>query len=183
MPFVFLIAAVAGVVFFLRRGGLLHIQRAELRAFASAAPRWLLVYMVALAAQLAHALFLTVGSLVIYADPSLAGLDSFIPLWGLLIYVAANLALLAYGVVLFRLLFSRRRSAIAHNILFNALSITFLVTWFLLGAKSPIGTVIDSLPGIAAIAYFSLSQTLCDTLRNAGAGTFRGHFGRRYRFR
>jgi len=163
MPFVLLIAGGAGVVYVLRRGGVLDAPRARLRAFASAAPRWLLVYMVALAAQLAHALFLTVGSLVVYADPSLVGLKSFIPLWALLIYVASNVALLAYGVVLFPLMFRRRRSAIVNNILFNTLSVTFLVTWFLLGAKSPIGTVIDSLPGIAAIAYFALSERLRDT--------------------
>lgn len=164
MPFLFVITAIAGVAYILRRRGLLDVRRAGLRAFASAAPRWLLVYMVALAAQLAHALFLTVGSLVIYTDPPLAGLDSFIPLWALLIYVGSNLALLAYGVALFRLLLTSQRSAIAHNILFNALSVTFLVTWFLLGAKSPIGTIIDSLPGITAIAYFSLSRRLRDTL-------------------
>lgn len=120
--------------------------------------------MTALAAQLLHSLFLTVGSLVIYTDPSLAGLTSFIPLWALLIYVLSNLALLAYGVVLFPLMLSRRRSAIAHNILFNTLSVTFLVTWFFLGAKSPVGTVVDSIPAIAAIAYFALSRRLHDTL-------------------
>jgi hypothetical protein len=161
MPFVLLIAGLAGVVYALRRSGLLDTAR--VRAFATAAPRWLLVYMVALAAQLAHTLFLTVGSLVVYTDPSLAGLESFIPLWGLLIYVVTNVVLLAYGVVLFRLMLSRRRSAIVHNVLFNALSIAFLVTWFLLGAKSPIGTVIDAVPGVVAIAYFALSRRLRET--------------------
>jgi hypothetical protein len=57
--------------------------------------------MVGLAAELAHGLMLTIGSLIIYADPSLAGLDSFIPLCALLIYVVGNLGLLAYGVVVF----------------------------------------------------------------------------------
>jgi hypothetical protein len=173
MPFVFVITGIAGVVYVLRRRGVLAVPHARVRAFASAAPRWLLVYMVALAAQLAHALFLTVGSLVIYADPSVTGLHSFIPLWALLIYVASNLALLAYGVLLFRLMFSRRRAAIFNNVLFNALSVTFLVTWFLLGAKSPIGTVIDSLPGIAAIAYFSLSRRLRDTFSVRAEGLAR----------
>src|SRR5262249_41885535 len=37
-------------------------------------------------------------------NPSLAGLDSFIPLWALLIYVITNLGLVAYGVVLFVLM-------------------------------------------------------------------------------
>lgn len=124
---------------------------------------WLLLYMIGLAAQLAHGLALTIGSLVVYASPSLAGLQSFIPLWALLIYVVSNLGLLAYGVVLFHLMLSKRTAAIANTVVFNALSVAFLVTWFLLGAKSPIGTVVDSLPGISAIAYFSRSQRVRNT--------------------
>jgi hypothetical protein len=124
---------------------------------------WLLVYAVGLAAALGHELALTVGSLVVYAKPSLAGLHSFIPLWALLIYVASNLGLVAYGLVLFALMPRGRRAAIAHNILFNALSIAFLVMWLLLSAKSPIGTVVDSLPALAAIAYFARSQEVLNT--------------------
>ena len=124
---------------------------------------WLLVYVFALAAELAHGLMLTIGSLVIYANPSLAGLHSFIPLWALLVYVLSNLALVAYGVVLFVLMRARRKSAIANNILFNALTVTFLVSWFLLHAKSPVGTVVDSLPALAAIAYFLRSRRVRNT--------------------
>jgi hypothetical protein len=91
--------------------------------------------MIGLAAELAHGLMLTIGSLIIYADPSSVGLDSFIPLWALLIYVITNLGLVAYGVVLFALLLRRRKAAIGNNILFNALSVAFLVSWFV--ARSP----------------------------------------------
>lgn len=114
--------------------------------------------MIGLAAQLVHGLALTIGSLVIDAHPSLAGLDSFIPLWALVIYVVSNTGLLAYGVVLFALMRSKRRAAIVNNILFNALSVAFLVTWFVLHAKSPVGTIVDSLPGLVAIAYFARSR-------------------------
>ena len=127
---------------------------------------WLLLYVLGLAAQLAHGLALTIGSLVIYAKPSLAGLHSFIPLWALLIYVVSNLGLVAYGAALFVLMSRGRKAAIAHNILFNALSIAFLIVWFLLSAKSPIGTVVDALPGLAAIAYFSRSRRVRSTFTN-----------------
>lgn len=128
---------------------------------------WLLLYMIGLAVELAHGLALTIGSLVIYAKPSLAGLHSFIPLWALLIYVVSNLGLVAYGMVLFALMSRARRTAIANNIIFNTLSIAFLVVWFFLGAKSPIGTVVDSLPALAAIAYFSRSRRVRNTFTNA----------------
>jgi len=128
---------------------------------------WLLLYMVGLGAELAHGLGLTIGSLIIYANPSLAGRDSFIPLWALLIYVVSNLGLVTYGVVLFVLMLKKRRAAIANNILFNALSVAFLVNWFFLGAKSPIGTVVDSLPALAAIAYFSRSRRVRNTFTTA----------------
>jgi hypothetical protein len=92
-------------------------------------------------------------------------------LWALLIYVVSNLGLLAYGVVLLVLMSRERRSAIANNILFNALSIVFLVVWFVLSAKSPTGTVVDSLPGLVAIAYFSRSRRVRNTFTNAATTT------------
>ena len=124
---------------------------------------WLLIYMVCLVAQLVHGLGLTIASLIIYANPSLAGLDSFIPLWALLVYVVSNLGLIAYGVVLFVLMLRKRKAAIPNNIAFNALSVAFLISWFFLGAKSPVGTVVDSLPGLAGIAYFSCSRRVRNT--------------------
>jgi Protein of unknown function (DUF2569) len=176
MPFVFL-AGVAAATAYLWRGR--HPQTASgapggfslpaIRSGPVAQPSlvgirgWLALYMLGLAAELAHDLALSIGSLVIYAKPSLAGLHSFIPLWALLIYVLSNLGLVAYGVVLFALMSRGRKAAIAHNILFNALAITFLLVWFFLSAKSPIGTVVDSLPGFAAIAYFSRSRRVRKT--------------------
>ncbi|HEY8310857.1 MAG TPA: DUF2569 family protein [Gemmatimonadaceae bacterium] len=178
MPFVFLAAVVGATAY------LLHARRAESSSLAlgvrspvairsTSGSRlvgirgWLLVYMVGLAAELAHGLALTIGSLVIYAKPSLVGLHSFIPLWALLIYVVSNLGLVAYGLVLFVLMSRERKCAIANNILFNALSIVFLISWFFLSAKSPFGTVVDSLPGLVAIAYFARSRRVRNTFTNA----------------
>lgn len=175
VPFVFL-AAVAGSVAYFVRGGrpqgataIGALAPTSIGAGASTRREpvgirgWLLLYMVGLAAELAHDLALTVGSLVIYAKPSLAGLHSLIPLWALLIYVAGSLGLVAYGVVLFALMARERNAAIANNVAFNVLSVVFLVIWFALGAKSPVGTVVDALPGLAAIAYFTRSRRARNT--------------------
>ena len=62
-----------------------------------------------------------------------------------------------------------RKDAIAHNVLFNVLSIVFLIVWFLLSAKSPVGTVVDALPRLVAIAYFSRSQRVRNTFTHAAA--------------
>lgn len=184
MPFVFL-AAVATATVYVLRGSRPQTSAAAggvfaplgIRAGSAARPGlvgirgWLLLYVLGLAAELAHGLALTVGSLVIYSQPSLAGLHSFIPLWALLVYVVSNLGLVAYGVALFVLMSRERKAAIAHNILFNALSIAFLVIWFFLSAKSPVGTVVDALPGFAAIAYFARSQRVRNTFTRAAANT------------
>jgi hypothetical protein len=174
VPFIFLTAAALATVYIVRSrraeasAGALGVVQA--RGAGSVAQSslvgirgWLLLYVLGLAAELAHGLALTIGSLLIYAKPSLAGLDSFIPLWALLTYVLSNLSLLAYGLVLFVLMSRKRKAAILHNILFNTLSIAFLLAWFLLGAKSPVGTVVDALPGLAAIAYFSRSRRVRNT--------------------
>lgn len=180
MPFVFLVAVAAAT------GYLLRVGRAETSAGALAvlSPTassagsvgrpglvgirgWLLLYVVGLAAELAHGLALTVGSLVVYAKPSLVDLHSFIPLWAVLIYVVSNLGLVSYGIVLFVLMSRARRAAIAHNVLFNALSVAFLVIWYLLSAKSPTGTVVDGLPGLSAIAYFTRSRRVRNTFTNS----------------
>jgi hypothetical protein len=176
VPFVFVIAVAAATAYLLRSKSptsaavALGVSTSTgIRSRSVAQHRlvgirgWLLLYVVGLAAELAHGLALTIGSLVIYTKPSLAGLHSFVPLWALLIYVASNFGLVTYGLVLFRLMSRERKSAIAHNILFNALSIAFLLVWFFLSAKSPVGTVVDSLPGLAAIAYFSRSRRVRNT--------------------
>ena len=177
MPFVFLVAAAAAAVYLLR------LRRAETAPVTSGGlwpasqvkpalvgiSGWLLVYVVGLAMELAHGLALTIGSVVIYSKPSLAGLNSFIPLWALLIYVISNLGLLAYGVALFVLMSRERKSAITHTIVFNALSIAFLLVWFSLSAKSPFGTIVDSLPGMLAIGYFVRSRRVRNTFTATGA--------------
>ena len=180
MPFVFLAAVAAATAYIVRVRHLEHSAASlgvrtpgAIRSASGSSARlvgirgWLLLYVVGLAAELAHGLALTIGSLVVYAKPSLAGLHSSIPWWALLIYVTSNLGLLAYGVVLFVLMAKGRRAAIMSNILFNALSITFLIIWFLLGAKSPTGTAVDALPGLVAIAYFSRSRRVRNTFTNA----------------
>jgi hypothetical protein len=48
---------------------------------------WLIVYLVVLAGLAAHGLELTIASLIISADPSLAGLTSFVPVPALIFYV------------------------------------------------------------------------------------------------
>jgi hypothetical protein len=176
MPFVFLVAAAAAGAYLLRARRVETAPRAfevfsptAIHSGSEAQPRlvgirgWLALCIAGLTAEIAHGLALTVGSLVIYSKPSLAGVHSFIPLWGLLIYVLSNLGLVAYGVVLFILMSRERKAAIANNILFNALSIAFVVIWFFLSAKSPLGTIVDSLPGLAAIAYFSRSRRVRNT--------------------
>lgn len=181
MPFVFL-AAVAAATAYLLRSSQLQISAGSREDFSPTGIRsrlarpgrvgirgWLLVYVLGLAAELGHGLALTIGSLVIYSKPSLAGLHSFVPFWALLIYVISNLGLVTYGLVLLVLMSRQRKAAIAHNILFNALSIAFLVIWFFLGAKSPVGTVVDALPGLAAIAYFSRSQRVQNTFTSGPA--------------
>ncbi len=177
MPFVFLVAAAAATVYFLRlrrpetapstSGGFWPASQA--RPALVGISGWLLVYVVGLAIELAHGLALTIGSVVIYSKPSLAGLHSFIPLWALLIYVISNLGLVAYGVALFVLMSRERKAAITHNIVFNALSIAFLLVWFSLSAKSPFGTIVDSLPGVLAIGYFVRSRRVRNTFATTSA--------------
>ena len=124
---------------------------------------WLLLYVIALAFLVVHGLGLTVGAIVIYSDPAIAGLHTFIPLAGLLYYVLTNTAGAVYTVVLFTLMFKRRHSAIANNIVFNILSASIVVSWHLMGAKSPVGTVIDVLPYLVGLCYFLTSKRVRNT--------------------
>jgi hypothetical protein len=184
VPFVFLAAVAAATVYVIgsrpretASAAFRVFSPTGIRSSSVAEPNlvgirgWLLLYVVGLAAELAHGVALTIGSLVIYAKPSLEGVHSVIPWWALLIYVVSNVGLLAYGVVLFVLMSRERKAAIANNVLFNVLSGAFLVIWFFLSAKSPIGTVVDSLPGLVAIAYFSRSRRVRNTFTNAATNT------------
>ncbi|WP_433203959.1 DUF2569 family protein [Dactylosporangium sp. CS-047395] len=124
---------------------------------------WLLLYVIALGVQAAHDLMLTVAAVIISARPSLAGLDSFVPLPSLVFYVASNLVLVLYTVVLYVLMFRRRRSAVVNNHIVNALAIVFLVCWHFLGMKSTLGTVVDSVPSLVGIGYVLTSRRVRQT--------------------
>jgi hypothetical protein len=121
------------------------------------------VYMAGLVVQALHGLVLTVAAVVIYAKPALAGLTSFGPLGWLLFYVVANVVLTVYTAVLLVLMLQHRKAAIANNIVFNLLSVLFLVVWHLLGEKSLVGTVVDSLPGLVGLGYVLTSKRVQGT--------------------
>jgi uncharacterized membrane protein len=117
---------------------------------------------ICLAVELLRGLWLTVAVLIIYGDPSLSGLRSFVPLWALLVYVVTNIALVAYGMLLFVLMAKKLSAAIINNIAFNILSAAF-VCWHFIGEKSHIGTIADSLPGLIGLAYVSRSRRVRNT--------------------
>jgi hypothetical protein len=126
---------------------------------------WLIVYLVVLALLTAHGLELTIASLIIAADPSLARLASFVPVPALLFYVISNALLIFYAALLYVLMFRRRRSAIAHNVVFNALSAAFLLAWHVFGMKSMLGVLIDIVPNVLMTAYILTSKRVKQTLR------------------
>lgn len=78
--------------------------------------------------------------------------------------MVTNCLLGAYVIVLLWLIRTKRRIAILHNYVYCATSIGCLVAWNALGMKSPIGTVIDSLPGVVGIVYFATSVRVRRTL-------------------
>jgi Protein of unknown function (DUF2569) len=131
---------------------------------------WLLVYMIGLVVQALHGLGLTVGAVVIFADPERAGLRSFVPLGALVFYVTTNVVLALYSAVVLALMVRRRRSAIVHSIVLNCLTVLFLTVWHLLGEKSPFGAIVDSLPGLVGLAYILRSQRVRDTFVRTGTG-------------
>lgn len=139
------------------------VQTAGQRATLPGIRGWLLVYIAGLAVMLVHGAALTIGSIVIYAHPAAAGLHSFVPLGFLLLYVTTNIILIIYAIFLFILMAQRRRSAIIHNIVFNLLSVAFLVIWHVFGEKSNFGTVVDAIPGLVGAAYFMLSRRVRNT--------------------
>ncbi|MFB9363461.1 DUF2569 family protein [Actinoplanes nipponensis] len=126
---------------------------------------WLVVYLVALAGLALHGLALTIASLVIAADPSLVGLTSFVSAPALTFYVTSNASLILYTVVLYLLMGKRKRSAVAHNVIFNILSLSFLVGWHAMGMKSTVGLAIDAIPPVLMTAYFVTSRRVRRTFR------------------
>ena len=57
---------------------------------------WLLVYVIALVYLLLHGLGSILAAIIIYSNPSIAGLHSFVPLSSLLFYVITNIVLASY---------------------------------------------------------------------------------------
>ena len=88
--------------------------------FPSGLRGWLLVYMIGLATQALHGLGLTLGAIVIFADPGRAGLTSLEPIGPLLFYVITNIILAGYTAVLLSLMVRRRRAAIVNGVVLNS---------------------------------------------------------------
>jgi hypothetical protein len=124
----------------------------------------LVAYVIVLGILFIHGLGLTVAAVVVNANPSLGGLSE--PLsWGYIaFYVVTNVILAAYTVVLMRLIFKKRKPAIVHNAVYAILTIIFLVIWHFLGMKSPLGAIIDSVPGLVGMLYFARSTRVKETL-------------------
>jgi Protein of unknown function (DUF2569) len=125
---------------------------------------WLIVYLVVLAGLTAHGLALTIASLIIGADPSLAGLTSFVPAPALAFYVVSNAVLILYAALLFVLMSRRKRAAVVHNVVFNVLSVIFLLGWHALHMKSTLGVAIDVIPNLLMTAYILRSKRVRKTL-------------------
>jgi hypothetical protein len=127
--------------------------------------------MIGLVVQALHGLGLTVGAVVIFANPALAGLTSFVPLGALLFYVVTNIVLAVYTAVVLALMIRRRKAAIVNSIVLNCLTALFLTLWHLLGEKSPLGTIVDSVPGLVGLAYILRSRRVRGTFIRSVAGT------------
>lgn len=126
---------------------------------------WLLVIVVLLAYQLIHGLVLTGGAIILYNDPSLAAREAFsgVPLGGLLLYVATNLVLAIYAIVVLALMVRRKKAAISNCIILSLLWPCCLIVWHLAGEKSHFGTIVDILPNAVIFLYVALSQRVRST--------------------
>lgn len=123
----------------------------------------LLVYVIGRAALLLHQLQLTVGAIVIYADPAVAGRRAFVPLSAFVLYEATNWLLVGLTVLGFVLIARRRRAAIWVNLALSGLWLAALVAWQFLGLKSPAGTIIDATPALFGLWYFLASRRVRNT--------------------
>jgi hypothetical protein len=133
---------------------------------------WLLIYVIGRAGLLLHQLQLTVGAIVIYADPAIAGLRTFVPLNALLLYETTNWLLVGLTVLAFVLIGRRSRAAISVNLALSGLWLAALVVWQFLGLKSPAGTIIDATPALFGLAYFLTSRRVRNTFtRSSGRST------------
>jgi hypothetical protein len=130
---------------------------------------WLLIYVIGRAGLLVHQLQLTVGAIVIYADPAIAGLRTFVPLGALLMYEVTNWLLVGLTVLAFVLIRRRSAAAISVNLALSGLWLAALVGWQFLGLKSPAGTIIDAIPALFGLWYFLTSRRVRNTLtRSSG---------------
>jgi hypothetical protein len=124
---------------------------------------WLLIYVIGRAGLLLHQLQLTVGAIVIFADPAVAGLRTFVPLSAFLVYEAANWLLVGLTLLAFVLIRRRSRAAIWVNLALSGLWLAALVVWQFLGLKSPAGTIIDATPALLGLWYFVTSRRVRNT--------------------
>jgi hypothetical protein len=125
---------------------------------------WLAVYAIGRVGLLVHQLQLTVGAIVIFADPAVAGLRTFVPLTSLLLYEATNWLLGGLTVAALVSIRRRTRAAIRLNLTLCALWLVALVVWQFLGLKSGVGTIIDATPAIFGLWYFLTSRRVRNTL-------------------
>lgn len=134
-----------------------------------ARPGWLLIYVIGRAGLLLHQLQLTVGAIVIFADPAVAGLRTFVPLSAFLLYEATNWLLVGLTVLAFVLICRRGRAAIWVDLALSGLWLAALVGWQFLGLKSPAGTIIDATPAVFGLWYFLTSTRVRNTFtRSSG---------------
>jgi hypothetical protein len=113
----------------------------------------LLVYLIALGLFALHDLGLTVAAVITHAASRPA----------LLVYAISNMVLVTYTLVLYVLMMGKRESAVANNVIFNVLSILFLLWWHVLGTRSAVGTLVDAVPGIVCTWYVLASTRVGNT--------------------
>ena len=130
---------------------------------------WLLIYVIGRAGLPLHQLQLTVGAIVIFADPAVAGLRTLVPLSAFFLYEATNWLVVGLTVLAFVLTRRRSRAAIWVNLALSGLWLAALVVWQFLGLKSPAGTIIDATPALFGLWYFLTSRRVRNTFtRSSG---------------
>lgn len=130
---------------------------------------WLLIYVIGRVGLLLHQLQLTVGAIVIFADPAVAGLRTFVPLSAFLVYEVTNWLVVGLTLLAFVLIRRRSRAAIWVNLALSGLWLAALVVWQFLGLKSPAGTIIDATPALLGLWYFVTSRRVRNTFtRSSG---------------
>ena len=134
---------------------------------------WLVIYVIGRAGLLLHQLQLTVGAIIIYADPAVAGRRTFVSLGAFLLYEATNWLMVGLTVLAFVLIRRRSRAAISVNLALCALWLAALVVWQFLGLKSPAGTIIDATPALFGAWYFLTSTRVRNTFTHSSGRSAR----------